>query len=119
MNYNLKVSGVEASDEVRAYLERRLDGIDKLLGRREQSVRADVELSYLESEEKQFQAECTLHDGASLYAKALGTTLHEAIDKLGSEVTHELTKAHKKRLHVLRHSAVKVKEYLRGWRKTI
>jgi len=119
MNYNLKVSNVDASDEVRSYLERKLETLDKLLGKREQSVRADIELAYLKTEEKQYYAECTLRDGVSLRAKALGSSLHEAIDKLVAELSHELTRAHKKRLHVLRHSAVRVKEYLRGWRKTI
>lgn len=118
MNYNIKGTGVPITDELRTYVEKKLAALDKLLNG--EAARVDAVVSYLESEEKQYCAEMTLHDARHpLHAKSTGATLHEAIDITASELLSELAKAKKKRLHVVRHSAVRVKEYLRGWRRAI
>jgi hypothetical protein len=45
--------------------------------------------------------------------------LHAAIDTASAEVVQELGRGKKKRIHVLRRSAHRVKEYLRGWRNRV
>lgn len=121
MNYNVKGTGIAMTDEIRGYLEKKLAHLDKLV----QSVsaaRADVELEYAASEAKMYRAEVMLHEPslkAPLRAEAEGGTLYEAIDKAVGDLNQELTKSKKKRLHNFRHSAVKVKEFLRGWRDSI
>jgi ribosomal subunit interface protein len=60
MNYNLKGTDVSITDELREYVEKKLQSLDKLSG--EESARVDIVVAYLETEEKQYFAEMTLHD---------------------------------------------------------
>ena len=121
MNYNIKATEVVLTDEIRSYLEKKLNTLDKFLQNKE-AARADVELEYLPDEAKMYRAEIMLSEPSlkqALRAVATGSTLHEAIDVASGELSSELTRGKKKRLHLLRHNAVKVKEYLRGWRNKI
>ena len=119
MNYNIKGTGLQISDELRAYVERQLAHTDKLL--RAGPAHADVELEHLpEGRSGKYRAEFTTQLGGAVYrASAWGSTLHEAIDLAGAELLSELRKSKSKRLHALRHKALQVKEYLRGWRRKI
>ncbi len=118
MNYNIKGTEVSITDELRTYVEKKLSALDKLLSG--DAGRVDLVVSYCASEEKQYFAEMTLHDAKHpLHAESSGATMHEAIDVTTGELVSELTKSKKKRLNNFRHSAVKVKEYLRGWRSKI
>jgi ribosomal subunit interface protein len=118
MHYNLKGTGVPVTDELRDYIEKKLSTLDKFVANNS-GARTDVEVAYLASEEKQYRAELLLHDKQQLRTTATGSTLHEAIDSAAGELAEELSRAKKKRLHTFRHNAFKVKEYLRGWRKSI
>lgn len=121
MQYNIKASGVSASDEVRGYVEKKLAVLEKFVSD-PTVVRADVELNYLESEEKNYRAEFAIFDPAlpeAARTEARGQALHEAIDLCVSELQEELTRKKKKRIDLVRRTAVRVKEYLRGWRSKI
>ena len=121
MNYNIKGTDVSITDEIRTYLEKKLTHLEKFVHKPE-LARADVELQYLPSEGKMYRAEVMLIDPSlkqPLRAEATANGLHEAIDKVESELFSELTRSRKKRLQKFRHSAVKVKEFLRGWRNSI
>lgn len=118
MEHNLKGTNIDLSAEVRAYVDKKLAGLDPLMSDLE-AARTDVELEYKASEEKMFRAELMLHDGAVVRAEATGGTLHEAIDKAMQELFDQLTRAKKKKRGVFRRSAVRVKEYLRGWRSSV
>lgn len=119
MNYNIKGTGLDISTELRAYVERQLQSADKLISNG--APHADVELAYLpEGRSGKYRAEFTLSVGGAVYrAEAWGGGMYEAIDVAGAELAAELRKAKTKRLHVLRHTAVRVKEYLRGWRNKV
>jgi ribosomal subunit interface protein len=118
MQHNLKGTNLDLTPEIRAYVEKKLAGLDKFLNEGP-AARADVELEYLKSEERTYRAELMLHDGKVVRAEARGRALHEAIDKAAGELFTELTRGKKKRVRTLRHSAAKVKEYLRGWRNKL
>lgn len=121
MLYNIKGTEVDVSNELRSYVERKLASLDKFVSNKD-IVRVDIELEYKESEERQYRAEFMLHDpelSGAVRAEAAGFKLHEAIDITVAEMFQELTRSKKKRLQVLRRTAVKVKEYLRGWRSSI
>lgn len=118
MQHNLKGTHIDLTQEIRAYVDKKLSGLDTLLAH-VPSARADVELEYLPSEEKTYRAEFMLLGDTTLRAEARGHGLHEAIDKAMGELFTEITRTKKKRLRILRHSAVKVKEFLRGWRKKV
>jgi len=112
---------VHITDEIRSYLEKKLTHLEKFLHRAD-VARADVELQYLASEAKMYRVEVMLHAPSlptPLRAEAEGSTLHEAIDRVEGELASELSRSKKKKLQNFRHSAVKVKEFLRGWRDKI
>lgn len=120
MNYNLICTSIDASDELRAYVEKQLAHADKFING-DTTAHADVEAQYVEDgRSKQYRAEFTLSLGGRVYrAEAWGTTMHEALDLAGGELQTELRRSKEKRLHLLRRGAVRVKEYLRGWRNSV
>ena len=118
MRYNLKGTNLAITPEMREYLEKRLASLDKFLSD-QGAARADVEFEYAIGEEKKHRAEFMIHNpgqGAPLRAEARGNTLHEAIDVAVGDVFRELTRAKKKRVHVVRRGAAKVKDIIRGFR---
>jgi ribosomal subunit interface protein len=118
MNYNIKGTDVPITDELCSYVEKKLATLDKFLSTIE-AARADVELQFLVGEAKIFRAELMIRDPgmkAPLRAEARGQTLHEAIDLAIGELFTELTRAKKKRLHLVRRGAARVKDILRGFR---
>ena len=120
MNYNLKATDLILSDEIRAYVEKGLAHADKFAAD-EPTAHADVELQHLEGGRSgKYRAEFTLEMSGSVYrASRWGATLHEAIDLASDELRGELSRDKKKKLNVFRRSAVRVKEYLRGWRRKV
>ena len=115
MQYNIKGTGVQITPELRDYLEKRLRSLDKFANA---DARVDIELGYQASQEKMYRAEFMFYEPglhAPLRAQGRGGALHEAIDLAEAELFRELTRVKKKRLHLLRRSAARVKEYLRGW----
>jgi len=117
MQYNLKGTGVDLTVEVRGYIEKKLNGLDELI--HDEAARTDVELAYLESEEKTYRAELMLHDGFVLRSVARGESLHEAFDKALRELFNELTRAKDKKRSLVRRGATRAKEFMRGWRRSV
>lgn len=117
MNYNIKATGVVLTPEIRSYVERKLHGLDKFFT--DQESRVDVELEYIEPEEKKYRTELMLHAAgvSPLRTEAHGSALHESIDIAVGELVRELTQTKKKQQHVVRRSAAKVKDFIRGWRE--
>ncbi|HEY6022536.1 MAG TPA: ribosome-associated translation inhibitor RaiA [Candidatus Paceibacterota bacterium] len=119
MNYNIKGTALQVTDELRTYVERQLAHADKLI--HDSAAHADVELAFDEMRDgPKFKAEFTVECHGKIHrTETWGMSLHEAIDLAGAELVAELRKAKSKNLHVFRHTAVKVKEYLRGWRNSV
>jgi ribosomal subunit interface protein len=122
VNYNIKGTGVSISDEIRGYLEKKLEHLEKFV-RHVDAARIDVELEYDEVwDGPKYRAELTHHEpglSQALRADVRGTTLHEAIDLAVGELTHDLTKTKQKKHDIFRRTGTKVKEYLRGWRNKV
>ena len=121
MKYNIKGTELSITPELRDYVEKRLDGhADKFLAH-DPSAIANVELEYAPVRDGgRYRAEFTVSAAQALYrSEAWGSTMHEAIDLAIADLFRELRSAKSKRQHVLRHSALKVKEFLRGWRNKI
>jgi len=111
MNYNIKGTDVDITDELRSYVEKKLATLDTLMDN--DAARADVIVSYLETEEKQYIAEMTLHDTKfPLHVQASGKTMYEAIDAAAGELGEALNDAKKKLKDVARHGALEGKEIL-------
>ena len=120
MNYNIKGTHLDISDELRSYVEKKLAHADRLLGD-ETTAHADVELQYLEEGRSgKYRAEFTVSAKGQVYrADCWGATMHEALDAAGAEMVKELSRDKKKRQSVLRRTSLRVKEYLRGWRQDV
>lgn len=120
MNHNIKASGIELTTELRDYVEKKLAQEDKFLAR-DSTAHVDIELQFAEGErEKQYRAEFTAETKHGLYrAEARGYSMYEAVDAALSDLTREITSAKKKRMRVFRHSAGRVKEFLRGFRRDL
>ena len=120
MRYNIKGTDLSITDEIRTYVEKKLDSLNKFISDIE-TARADIELGFLRDEAKQYRAELMFYEPGlpkKLRAVARGDALHEAIDLASAELFRLMTQDKRKRLDIFRRSAVKVKEYLRGWRDT-
>ncbi|HEV7449485.1 MAG TPA: ribosome-associated translation inhibitor RaiA [Candidatus Paceibacterota bacterium] len=120
MNYNIKGTHLNISDELRSYVEKKLAHADRLVGD-DPTAHADVELQYLEDGRSgKYRAEFTVSAKSELYrADCWGATMHEALDLAGGELVEELSRDKKKKQSVLRRTSIKVKEYLRGWRNEV
>ena len=119
MNYAIKGTGVNITDELRGYVEKRLQSLDKFAHK---DSRMEVELGHEALHDgPQYRAEFMhIQPGEDLSrAEARGTTLHEAIDLAAAELFRQMSGRKRKRLQVFRRTAVKVKEYLRGWRDKV
>ena len=119
MQYNLKGgAGIDMTAELRSYLETRLaHHVDGFLAR-DTAAHANVEFEHapLRDGEK-YRAELTVSTSGAVYrAEAWGETLHSAIDVAVDGLSRELRRAKRKRVHVLRHGASRIKDFLRGWR---
>jgi len=118
MHYNIKGTNVDISDELRQYVEKKLAASEKFV---HDAARMDIELEYRPNQDsKKYRAECMVEvDGKVQRVEAQGDAMHEAIDIATGELARDLSQIKKKRQHVLRRSAMRVKEYLRGFRSKI
>lgn len=120
MHYNIKGTELDVTPELRSYVERRLEHADKLVGD-DSTAHAQVELEYSAVRDGgKYRAEFTVSVGGKVYrAEEWAGAMHEAIDLAIQALVGELRKDKKKSLRVFRHTALKVKEFLRGWRKDV
>ncbi len=120
LNYNIKGTGLEISDELRAYAVKKLSNAEKFI-HNDSSAHADIELEHetMRNGDRN-RAEFTVTAAGGLHrAESWGETMHAAIDLAIAELLTELSRNKKKRLHVVRRGAQRVKDYLRGWRSTV
>ena len=120
VNYNIKGTGLDITDELRSYVERGLAAAGKfMMG--DGTAHTNIELEHHPIQDgPRYRAEFTATCGGEVHrAEARGETLHGAIDIASGALARELGRDKKKRLHTLRRTAVKVKEYLRGWRRKV
>ena len=115
LNYNIKGTGVDVSDELRSYAEKKLQHAEKFL-HNDPSARADIELQFQALHGERYRAEFTVSASGAVYrADALGESMHAAIDLAVGELVNELGRNKKRRLHILRRGAARIKDYIRGW----
>src|SRR3989344_6033290 len=102
LNYNIKGTGVEVGDELRSYVEKKLQHADKFL-QHDPSAHVDIELEHsaLRDGEK-YRAEFTVQASKHVYrAESWGGSMHAAIDLAVGELMAEFGRNKKKRLHLV------------------
>lgn len=117
MTTNLKASNVSLTAEIRSYLDRRLEGLQKFLPEGKDASVADIELSRTTKHHTGdvFLAEINIRVGGRVFhAVAERPDLYEAIDHMKDEITRELGSFKDKRLSLLKLGGQKIKNLLRG-----
>lgn len=117
VNYNIKGTGLEITDEIRSYAERCLGHAEKFLSK-DVAAHVDIECEHRGQEDgPKYRAEFTLQTKGEVYrAEAIRETLHLALDAAMDDLQRELRRDKRTRLRFVRQSAAKVKDYLRGFR---
>lgn len=119
VNYAIKGTNLAITPEIRSYVEKRLGALDKFAP---DVARVDAEVGHEALYDgPKYRAEFMYHAPGEELARAesRGTTLHEAIDLAAGELLRATSTRKKKNLQVFRRTAVKVKEFIRGWRTKV
>lgn len=117
LNYNIKGTGLDINDELRAYVEKRLPQAEKFL-QGDTTAHADVELERDALRDgPHFRAEFTVSVHGNVYrAESWGESVQAAVDVAIDELSSELRRSKTKRLDIVRRSAAKAKQMLQGFR---
>ena len=116
MKINLKTKNFEITPSIRAYLQEKLNAMDKFLQNNE-SIFAEVELAKTTNHHKKgdiFRAEVNLTmPGRLIRAVAERWELHAAIDAVKDELQREITMNKEKNISLYRRGARLLKKLLR------
>ncbi|MCR4311383.1 MAG: ribosome-associated translation inhibitor RaiA, partial [Candidatus Taylorbacteria bacterium] len=113
MTTHLKGTNITLTDEIRAYLDKRLEGVRKFLPSEADACIADIELGKTTEHHQTgdiFRAEITIHlKGKSFRAVSEREDLYTAIDDMKDEITRELSSHKDKHLSLLKRGGQKIK----------
>ena len=111
---------VMLTDEVREFLNKKLEKLEKLLNKNDTTVMARVELGTSAGSRTGdlFRAEINItFKGGFVRAEAARDTLHAAIDEAVSEARREIRKSRTKHRDLVRRGAARVKDFFRNFGK--
>ncbi len=116
--FNLKATNLIVDEKTRAYLEQKLNSLERLLSSNDpSSIKCQVELGKVTDHHasgKIFRGEINLFVGGTLFrAVALEENLETAIDIAKDELKRELGKHKDKGQSLLRRSGARIKKLLR------
>ncbi len=118
MRINLKGTNVELNQNIRDYLDKRLQGLRKILDMNDPSLMMDVELGRVTMHHKTgdvFRAEINIFMAGKTYrAEAESGDLNSAIDLMKNEIMNEISDDKRKRISFIRRSGQRVKEIIKG-----
>lgn len=119
MHIDFKALTVELTDEVRSYVEEKLQSVEKLLDQNiDDEVRFEIELAKDTSKNSGqiFRADFTVHVGGEhKHAVGHGESLNAAIDEAKDELARRLRREKGKRRDLFIRGAAKVKQMIRFW----
>lgn len=118
MNINIKATGITLTPDIKDYLEKKLYSIGKFMDTASDAIKVQVELGRTTRHHQTgdiFRAEINLFaDGKDYRAVAEESDLISAIDFMKDAILRELRADKSKKIHFLRKSGQRVKEFLRG-----
>ena len=118
MRLNLKATNITITDDVRAYLEKRLQSLDKLISLEDPSVMIDVELGRTTRHHQSgdiFFAEINIHKGKETFRSVSDRPdLQSAIDDMREEIARELSTRKGKLISLSRRGGQFAKALLKG-----
>lgn len=118
MRLNLKATNITITDDVRVYLEKRLQSLDKLISLEDPSVMIDVELGRTTRHHQSgdvFFAEINIHKGKETFRSVSDRPdLQSAIDDMREEIARELSTRKGKLISLSRRGGQFAKALLKG-----
>ncbi|MCK5059733.1 MAG: ribosome-associated translation inhibitor RaiA [Candidatus Pacebacteria bacterium] len=117
MKKTIKATSIDLTNELSAYIEKKLGGLEKFINSQDESVFCDVEVARTTMHHKTgdiFRAEFHLHmAGKYLNAVSEKDSIFAALDEVKDEMAHELTAYKTKKNTLLKKGSVWIKKMLR------
>lgn len=116
---NIKIQGtrIELTPDIKSYIEKKIESVDKLVDSRDEPVIYEVEVGKTtEHHEKGdvYKAEVHLRKkGGNLYATAHAEDVMAAIDKIKDEIIHALSSDKERKETLLRKGQMQIKKMLK------
>lgn len=118
MKINEKVTNIEITTEIRDYLYKKLEHVEKFLDPADESVLCDVELGKTTNHHKSgdvFKTEINLHiAGKNLRAVSEMSDLFSSIDVAKDDIVRSLQVNKDKRISLVRRGGAKIKNIVKG-----
>lgn len=118
MDIKIKATNITLTPDISDYLDKRLKSFEKYINPEDTSVLLSVEVGKTTIGQQSgdiFRAEINLHiSGKDFRSESEQGTLYNAIDEAREEMTRELRRHKRKRLHLMRRGGAKIKEFVRG-----
>jgi len=115
-NFDVKLTGIEMTEAIRSYLDKRLEKIDKFIGD-DPSAKGQVEIGKTTQGQNKgeiFKAEINLHiAGKSLRTVEEDSDLYSAIDKTQEEMIRSLKSYKGKQRSMMRRGGYQIKKLLK------
>lgn len=116
MKVNVKTKNYDLNPEIQAYLDERLEAVERLIHTDPDAVVCDVELEkYTDQRHGEvWRAETNLDIAGEFHrAEARALSMNAAIDEMKDEIIRQLRKGKRKRLDLIRRGGAKMKEIMR------
>lgn len=120
MQINLKLTQIEMTDRLSAYLREKEEALERLLGTEAVEAQAQIELGRESKHHRHgeiFRAEINLHLPTVVFrAVGRGPDLFSALDAMRDEVIREVVTHRRRQKTLLRRGGRAVKNFLRSFR---
>lgn len=118
MRITLKATNVVITSEIREYLDKRLESLQRIMDLEDPAVLTAVELGRTTRHHQSgdiFYAEITIYRGKESWRSVTNeSTLNAAIDAMRGEIAHEITQSKGRKFSLIRRGNMAAKELIRG-----
>jgi ribosomal subunit interface protein len=120
IKHHIKHTNMELTEAIADYLEKKLKAFEKFVDESVEGI-ARVEVGRTSNHHHKgdvFRAEIDLEFGhQKFHASVEADDLYRAIDEVKDEIVQEITRASKKRRHLVRRGAQKIKDILKRFKR--
>ena len=121
MKINIKGTHLELTPAITAYIEKRMNGLDKFVNPEDTSVSVDFEVSKTTQHHQSgdiFCAEATMHAGTDNFrAESSQADLYAAIDIVKDGIARAITDNKKKKRTLVKRGGAILKSIMKGFRR--
>ncbi|OJI06853.1 MAG: ribosomal subunit interface protein [Candidatus Vogelbacteria bacterium CG22_combo_CG10-13_8_21_14_all_37_9] len=121
MIINIKTLGLDLTPAISAYLQDKLNYVEKSFGNYAEETKVQVEVGKISKHHKSgevFRAEINVfYRGRNLRAEVLNSDLYLAIEGMKDKIIQDVYKFEKKQNSLFRRGGRTLKGFLRGWRR--